>query len=304
MIVFCSSTVLGNDLKSSDIVGNIYSTDILTHVNGKIIDSYNVGGKTAICVEDLVEYGFNVVWQPESRKLVAGISNRLVLKSDDSIHNSSSISCTTVENIYKTDIITTVNGFEVPAYNIGGRTVVCIEDLGDIESQNNINQEYGYSKYGMISKWDEASRELSLETFKDNTYELKAISKQYNMIPSLEYNSDTDMMEMNFNYIDDENKSSFSTYSYSSNDKFINRINIFEKVYIDDTVVEIDEYTALIFVNEFGANMYFDIDKISELLEQFQNNKDAKSLGFENSQISIKKADNNNDDMDKTVKLN
>ena len=34
------------------VVGNIYSTDILAYVNGKQIDSYNIGGKTAIFVDD------------------------------------------------------------------------------------------------------------------------------------------------------------------------------------------------------------------------------------------------------------
>ena len=38
---------------NGDVIGSIYSTDILAYVNGRPIRSYNIGGKTVILVEDL-----------------------------------------------------------------------------------------------------------------------------------------------------------------------------------------------------------------------------------------------------------
>ena len=38
------------------VAGHIYSTDILTFVNGRPIDGYNIDGKTVIIAEDLDIY--------------------------------------------------------------------------------------------------------------------------------------------------------------------------------------------------------------------------------------------------------
>ena len=70
IILPISSTVLA---ANGDVAGYIYSTDIIAYVNDKPIESYNIGGKTAIIMEDLatgeVNYGFDVWYDDESRKL-------------------------------------------------------------------------------------------------------------------------------------------------------------------------------------------------------------------------------------------
>lgn len=43
-----------------NIEGYIYSTDILSFVNQKPINGYNIGGRTVIIAEDLDGYGFDV----------------------------------------------------------------------------------------------------------------------------------------------------------------------------------------------------------------------------------------------------
>ncbi|MBQ7097398.1 MAG: hypothetical protein IJN96_04905, partial [Clostridia bacterium] len=65
LIAFFTATVILSGLsvsaKPGDIAGKIYSTDIIAYVNDKPIESYNIGGKTAIIMEDLDEsYGFTV----------------------------------------------------------------------------------------------------------------------------------------------------------------------------------------------------------------------------------------------------
>lgn len=50
IILPISSTVLA---ANGDVAGYIYSTDILAYVNDRPIESYNIGGKTAIIMEDL-----------------------------------------------------------------------------------------------------------------------------------------------------------------------------------------------------------------------------------------------------------
>ena len=39
---------------NGDIVGHIYSTDIRAYINGVEVESYNIGGKTAVVIEDII----------------------------------------------------------------------------------------------------------------------------------------------------------------------------------------------------------------------------------------------------------
>ena len=60
-----------------DIVGNIYSTDILAYVNNRPIPSYCLDGKTAVLIEDLdvggtdadAHYGFYWQYNDDTRTL-------------------------------------------------------------------------------------------------------------------------------------------------------------------------------------------------------------------------------------------
>ena len=159
---------------NGDIAGNIYSTDILAYVNGLPIASYNIGGKTAIVIEDLYDkenanfnYGFDWWYQDETRTLTVysdgytGFSNQEV--SRGTVGEISG-------NIYETDIKVIFNGSEVPEFNIGGRTAVCIEDLGTADDSDP-NWRYGYSRYLCKFVWNESDRTVSLNTYQTNDYQ-------------------------------------------------------------------------------------------------------------------------------------
>ena len=59
LAVLCSMFACVPASAESGVVGHIYSTDILTYVNGQPIDGYNIGGRTVVIAEDLDSYGFN-----------------------------------------------------------------------------------------------------------------------------------------------------------------------------------------------------------------------------------------------------
>ena len=52
---------------NGDVIQPIYSTDILTYMDGIPIKGYNIGGQTLICLEDLSNYGFSVYYCDEVR---------------------------------------------------------------------------------------------------------------------------------------------------------------------------------------------------------------------------------------------
>ena len=109
----------------------VLSTDIRSYVFGSEIESYNVNGSTCIVAEDLMNYGFTVVWDGEARTL------SITHPSDDFTQaekknfgaKSGSIGEKLAETV-PTDIVTYVNGEEVQSYNIGGKTVIYIDALG------------------------------------------------------------------------------------------------------------------------------------------------------------------------------
>ena len=128
----------GNDnLKNIKVIYNytpplpVLSTDIRSYVFGSEIESYNVNGSTCIVAEDLMNYGFTVVWDGVARTL------SITHPSDDFTQTekknfgakSGNIGEKLTETV-PTDIVTYVNGEEVQSYNIGGRTVIYIDALG------------------------------------------------------------------------------------------------------------------------------------------------------------------------------
>lgn len=52
-----------------EIVYNYIETDIITTLNGREIESYNIGGRTVICAETMRSFGYIVEWSEEKRTL-------------------------------------------------------------------------------------------------------------------------------------------------------------------------------------------------------------------------------------------
>ena len=147
--------------KPGDVAGYIYSTDILAYVNGKPVQSYNIGGKTAVIVEELDSYGFEYWYDGEGRILTIN-SKQNAVYGDYEIERD--VPGKIAGNVYETDIKVIFNAQEIKGYNIGGRTAVCIEDLGTVESDSP-NLDYGYSKYLCNFKWDSDKRNVYLNSF-------------------------------------------------------------------------------------------------------------------------------------------
>jgi len=147
LIVILWSTTVICSAKSGDVVGNYYSTDIHTFLNGYEIDSINIGGQTLINAEDMHFYGFNVNWYQEKRELYISNAFRAVNGEPPTIKKSNYPSGTVLGNYYETDIITYLDGKPITAFNIGGRTYIHAEQMSD---------------WGHIVTWNEVERVLDI----------------------------------------------------------------------------------------------------------------------------------------------
>lgn len=142
----------------------IYSTDILTMLDGIPIQGYNIGGRTMIALEDLADYGFTVSYDDSVRKLFVNKTH------EPSADFYPSITRGTVGEVIgyvqDTDITAYVNGSYIETANIGGKLAAVVETLGENTYVTNI---YGikYSPYYMSYTYNDAERCLSLSHLSD-----------------------------------------------------------------------------------------------------------------------------------------
>lgn len=157
----CSQAVCAENV--GDVIGSIYSTDIVAYIDDMPIRSYNIGGRTAVPIENLRDYGFEVEWNESSRELHAEILDKPMESPKASIEKQ--VPGNAIGNIYYTDIRVFINGIEsMRTYNIGGITCIAIEDLGVMDVSADDYPKY--SCYGMRYVYDNASRTIKLYTLR------------------------------------------------------------------------------------------------------------------------------------------
>lgn len=136
------------ELALGSVVGSVLSTDIRAFINGGAIRSMNIGGNTAVVVEDLRSHGFDVSWDPATRQVsIFPDPVKLVSSTDvpDAGGTRKAVG-TKIADVLATDIHTVALGKEIPSYNIGGKTAVFLQDLAPL--------------LGSL-KWDGKSRTVS-----------------------------------------------------------------------------------------------------------------------------------------------
>ena len=147
LISMCSVLVKAEDFTIpesalGDVIGHVYATDILATVNGVPIPSYNIGDKTAIAVEDLRYYGFEVSQGSGIRN--PGVDDEtmywcsVTLQEGDAIISGvpaarMDVGATlgeVIDNIYAADVILGFIEFRsLPCFVINNRVCAAIEDL-------------------------------------------------------------------------------------------------------------------------------------------------------------------------------
>ena len=115
--------------KVGDTIGYATYTDIVAYINHYPIMSYNVNDYTVVVAEDLRNYGFDVQWNESTRSLHISRGTATTITPYGTVYSYASKRGQKSMPYLETDIKTYVNGVEVPSYNIGGSTVVNMENL-------------------------------------------------------------------------------------------------------------------------------------------------------------------------------
>jgi hypothetical protein len=131
--------------KVGDPLGNVLYSDITAYINGNLIPTSIISGKTLVVVEDLANYGFDVKWDGKTKTLTVELNKNKKFTPLKVEKNTKPVGTFKCKYVY-TDIKTYISGVEVESFAISGVTLIDFELL---------------AKYGKIS-WDNATRELKL----------------------------------------------------------------------------------------------------------------------------------------------
>ena len=100
--------------KSGDVSGKIYATDIKAFINGVEVPSYNIGGKTAFIIEDVV-LNYCYTYRDEYRTLTWSVPSPDCLIPGSS--QSDKKPGTPIGKTYETDIKTYMYDKLLPAFS-------------------------------------------------------------------------------------------------------------------------------------------------------------------------------------------
>jgi len=114
---------------AGDIAGEYYSTDIVTTLNGMEISSINIGGQTLISVENMKDYGFDVNWLSDVKRLEVFNSHSEIDGAPPPVERSDLPAGSVLGHYYETDIVTMLDGEEITAYHLGGKTYLLAEQM-------------------------------------------------------------------------------------------------------------------------------------------------------------------------------
>ena len=127
-------------------IGEVLSTDIIATIDEKAIPSMNINGYTAIVVEDLRAYGFDVIWNEQDRSLKVTRNEMKTPVGKEFVIERKEPGAI-LKPVLFTDIKTYFDGKEIISFNIDGQTAIYFNQL---------------KPYGEI-KWNENTRLASFE---------------------------------------------------------------------------------------------------------------------------------------------
>lgn len=137
-------------------IGSVIYTDIVTEINNKEVESFNINNYTAIYVRDIEKLGFDIKYDSSNR--VVNIKQSKILipnfwkRSLDNKESGNYNVGDKIGSVLYTDIVTKFNNREIESFNINGSTAIYARDLEIL---------------GAKVFWDESSRKLIINNLDD-----------------------------------------------------------------------------------------------------------------------------------------
>lgn len=116
------------------VLGVVRYTQIVAYIDGYPIRSYNINDNTYIVVEDLVEYGFGVVWDGATGRLLISPERTAAPANYTTKYKAPAVTQAMINseiamNYYETKVTTWIGPNQINGFNIGGYTCIFMDDL-------------------------------------------------------------------------------------------------------------------------------------------------------------------------------
>ena len=131
LIISILSLVNVSALNIGDEMGDVLNTDIKTYINDNRIPSYNINGKAAVIIKDLINYGFDSVYDNATRTTTVTYNPKKEITPFTNFDESKGQVGTVAFKYVYTDIVAIVNGKKVESFNIKGNLAIFFGDLAD-----------------------------------------------------------------------------------------------------------------------------------------------------------------------------
>ncbi len=113
--------------KNGDVIGKALHSDIVAYINHYAIPSYIVNDRVVVIAEDLKNFGFNVMWDSNTRTLnIYRNTSKSVYKMN---FNKEGKPGTVYKDVLETDIKVYADRALITSYNIDGKTMIPLEEL-------------------------------------------------------------------------------------------------------------------------------------------------------------------------------
>ena len=118
-------------LNIGDEIGNVLNTDIKTYIDEHRIPSYNINNKSAVLVKDLSNYGFDTVYDDQTRSTsITYNPNKKFTPITEFEENTKKSGSIAFKYVY-TDIVAYINNKKVESFNVKGNLAIFFGDLQD-----------------------------------------------------------------------------------------------------------------------------------------------------------------------------
>ncbi len=139
-------------------------TDVLARLDGMPIQCYNLGGRTAVVLDEIERYGFTKNWDEEKNTIEIKVAARPEKPDLPEVTRGSGTDGKKLGSFAAAAETVRINGVKIPGYRFGESLCAMVEDLGSLPDA--YNQECGYSDYCMKTVWNQAERTVDLEVFR------------------------------------------------------------------------------------------------------------------------------------------
>lgn len=216
------------------VIGTAYHTDIIAYINNYAIPSYAANGTSVIVAEDLRNFGFDVVFDNNSRTL--NITRNQTVYPSQMNFEKSPYPSTKFTNILYSDIAVYANGIKIPSYAINGYTMVPIESLTMLGTCNWVAEQRSIKLWVDGLHIRNSMQNIKTEFSEDTAYNMveQWIINQYgnpNSVNLYPIGTSNDGLKIT-NGLRYYNWSLYSVYNYYNPRVHSCELNVFENGYI------------------------------------------------------------------------